>query len=77
MNEKYDISKCQLCNGTGWMIQNTPPKCACGMLRCYLCENIKFRGGYTECDSCLGAGRYWINKETKKPTLIWCQPYNK
>jgi hypothetical protein len=75
MSDKYKIIQCEECVGIGLIKKNDQPACECGLFYtggCYKCENIQFRGQYTECPECLGIGSHWVNKITQKKTLVWC-----
>ena len=58
MNERNQVTRCKKCKGTGFQKKKEIFICKnCGSkYNCMLCENIRFKGIYEECDNCLGIG---------------------
>ena len=73
MIKEYIAQRCLICKGSGLMKKDKLFKCnVCAKTNitcCSLCENIIFRGHFTECEKCYGTGEIYIDKITKKRTF--------
>ena len=74
MDKLYFIKRCPLCSGVGLTKRNTCFTCSSckkyNTPKCCLCENASFRGIYTECTKCWGAGEIYIDRKTNKHTIV-------
>ena len=70
----YYTIRCEECEGAGLVLKKEKddrcPCCNDFRRSCMRCENIKFKGAYTECSVCLGLGELWFDANTKQQVDI-------
>ena len=70
----YYTIRCEECEGAGLVLKKEKddrcPCCNDFRRSCMRCENIKFKGVYTECSACLGLGELWFDANTKEQVDI-------
>ena len=60
--------RCEICKGTGLERKKKQDKCLSCIKNaiCFKCENKIYKGLYTECSNCFGAGEIFYDKNNNK-----------